>query len=101
MLPVDLPANFPFADFKGLGSGSSQAIALPFQLSGAAPPASGLQSLTQSFIGSIGFAFAADKEYVSEPLRSSKDFARRSRAAKWRSGSSRFITRFRFSSAPR
>ena len=65
LLPVDLPADFPFADFKGLGSGPSQVIALPFQLSGAGPPASGLQGLTQSFIGSSGFAFAVGKEYVS------------------------------------
>ena len=63
-VPVDLPANFPFADFKGLASGSSQAIALPFQLSGAAPPAGGLQSLTQAFVGPVGFAFAVSKEYV-------------------------------------
>ena len=62
---MDLPPDFPFADFKGLGSGPSRAIALPFQLSGAGPPASGLQPLTQSFIGSSGFAFAAAKEYVS------------------------------------
>ena len=63
-IPVDLPSNFPFADFKGLGSGANQVIALPFQLSGA-PPAGGPQSLTQSFIGSSGFAFAVSKEYVS------------------------------------
>ena len=63
--PVDLPPDFPFADFKGLGSDPSRAIALPFQLSGAGPPASGLQPLTQSFIGSSEFAFAAAKEYVS------------------------------------
>ena len=41
LLPVNLPMDFPFADFKGLGSGPSQVIALPFQLSGAGPPASG------------------------------------------------------------
>src|SRR5438046_508185 len=63
-IPVDLPSNFPFADFKGLGSGANQVIALPFQLSGA-PPAGGPQSLTQSFIGSSGFAFAVSQEYVS------------------------------------
>ena len=65
LLPVNLPTGFPFADFKGLGSGQSQVIALPFQLSGANPPASGVQGLTQSFIGSSGFAFAVSKEYVS------------------------------------
>ena len=96
-VPVDLPANFPFADFKGLASGSSQAIALPFQLSGAAPPAGGLQSLTQSFVGPIGFAFAVSKEYVIslidiEAIRAA--MARRSEPV---------LTatyRFRFSSGP-
>jgi peroxiredoxin len=62
LLPVDLPRNFPFDVFKGLGS----AIALPFQLSpGASAPASGVQPLTQSFIGSSGFAVAVNKDYVS------------------------------------
>lgn len=65
LLPVDLPSNFPFSDFKGLGSGSNQVIALPLQLSGAGLPASGLGSLTQSFIGSSGFAFAVSKEHLS------------------------------------
>jgi peroxiredoxin len=63
--PVDLPSDFPFAEFKGLGSGANQVIALPAQLSGAAPPAGGAQALTQSFIGSSGFALAVSKEYVS------------------------------------
>ena len=58
------PTDFPFAAFKGLGSGSGQVIALPFQLSGAGAPASGVQPLTQSFIGSSGFAFAVSSEYV-------------------------------------
>jgi peroxiredoxin len=62
--PVDLPSDFPFAEFKGLGSGASQVLALPFQLSGAAA-AGGPQSLSQSFIGSSGFALAVSKEYVS------------------------------------
>jgi hypothetical protein len=54
--PAALPRDFPFTDFKGLGSGTNQVIALPFQLSGAQAPASGVQPLTQSFIGSSGFA---------------------------------------------
>lgn len=65
LLPVDLPPGFPFAVFKGLGSGASQAIALPFQLSGAQAPASGVQPLTQSFIGASGFALAVRSDYVS------------------------------------
>jgi hypothetical protein len=65
-LPVDLPANFPFTVFKGLGSGASQAIALPFQLSDPPPPppASGVQPLTQSFVDSSGFAVAVSKDFV-------------------------------------
>lgn len=65
LLPVDLPADVPFSDFKGLGSGANAVIALPFQLSGAAPPPSGVQNITESFIGSSAFGFAASKEYVS------------------------------------
>src|SRR5205807_3516030 len=67
LLPVDLPPDFPFTDFKGLGSGSSQVIALPFQLSGKAAPASGAQPLTQSFIGSSGFAVGVSSDYVTAP----------------------------------
>jgi peroxiredoxin len=63
--PAALPRNFPFSDFKGLGSGASQVIALPFQLSGAPAPASGVQPLSQSFIGSSGFAVAVSASYVS------------------------------------
>lgn len=63
--PAALPRDFPFTYFKGLGSGSSQVIALPFQLSGAPAPASGVQPLTQSFIATSGFAFAVSADYVS------------------------------------
>ncbi|MDB6147205.1 MAG: hypothetical protein JWO45_869, partial [Spartobacteria bacterium] len=62
-IPVDLPSHFPFSEFKGLGSGTNQVLALPLQLSNAAPTG-GIQTLTQSFIGSNGFAFAVSKEYV-------------------------------------
>jgi peroxiredoxin len=64
LLPVDLPEGFPFAEFKGLGSGPSAAIALPLQLSSNPPPAEGAQGITQSFIGSSGFGFAASAEHV-------------------------------------
>jgi peroxiredoxin len=64
LLPVDLPANFPFMTFKGLGSGASQAIALGLQVSGTGAPPNGLQGLTQSFIGSSGFAFAVNEVHV-------------------------------------
>jgi peroxiredoxin len=64
-LPVDLPNDFPFTLFKGLGSGSNQVIALPFQLSGAGAPASGVQPLSRSFVGSSGFAVAVSNDYAS------------------------------------
>ena len=65
MLPVDLPDDFAFTSFKGLGSGANQVIALPFQLSGGAPPPNGLQGVTQSFIGSSGFGVAISKAHVT------------------------------------
>jgi peroxiredoxin len=72
MLPVRLPANFPFTTFKGMGSGPSQAIALGLQLSGAGAPANGLQSLTQSSIGSSGFSFAVNEAYVTGLIDTNK-----------------------------
>ncbi|MBA3311479.1 MAG: TlpA family protein disulfide reductase [Nocardioidaceae bacterium] len=65
LLPVDLPSDFPFADFKGVGSGPSRAIALPLQLSGAGAPAGGLHGITHSITGGSGFAFAVRREHVS------------------------------------
>ncbi len=64
LLPVDLPAGFPFADFKGVGSGANAAVALPLQLSSVGPPPGAIQSITQSFIGSSGFAFAVSRQHV-------------------------------------
>ena len=64
LLPVDLPADFPFSEFKGMGSGASQSIAMGLQLSGAGAPTNGLHSMTQSSIGSSGFAFAVSEAYV-------------------------------------
>lgn len=64
LVPVDLPADFPFAEFKGVGGGSGQAVALPLQLSQNAPPPGGIQSITTSFVGTAGFAFGIGKEFV-------------------------------------
>lgn len=65
--PIELPADFAFPGFTSLGSpgnlldstyrdaigsGSAQALVMPFQMSGAAPPASGLHGLTTLFLGS-------------------------------------------------
>jgi peroxiredoxin len=65
--PIDLPATFPFRDFKGVGSGSIQAIALPLQLSGAALP-NALNTISQAFIGSSGFAVAVSQEHATSLL---------------------------------
>lgn len=64
LLPVDLPAGFGFSDFKGLGSGPGQAVALPLQLSGAPPPAAGAQNVNNLFTGPAGFAVGVSQQYV-------------------------------------
>jgi hypothetical protein len=73
LAPVDLPDEFPFREFKGVGTGAGQAIALGLQLSDAASPASGLTSVTQSFVGPSGFAFAVSKEFVESVFKPTKD----------------------------
>jgi peroxiredoxin len=66
LLPVDLPHDFSFGEFKGVGTAAAQAIALGLQLSpGKLPPAAGLQSVTQSVVGPSGFAVAVSKEFVT------------------------------------
>ena len=69
-LPVDLPLDFPFNQFKAVGNGPSQALALPINLSGTGPPGGNVQSVTNLFIGSSGFAFAVSKEHVGSLLQS-------------------------------
>lgn len=64
LLPVDVPQEFPFSEFKGVGSGSTSAIALPLSLSGAGLPAGAIGSITSSFLGSSGFGFAVSREHV-------------------------------------
>jgi peroxiredoxin len=78
MLPVDLLPGFPFSQFKAVGSGlpspfpnpfpGQHALALPLQLSGAASPAGGVQSLSHAFVGSSGFGFAVSNDYVTTML---------------------------------
>ncbi|QIF04533.1 TlpA disulfide reductase family protein [Roseimicrobium sp. ORNL1] len=63
LMPVTLPAGFPFSQFKGIGT-VGQVLTLPLQLSGAGAPASGVQPLHTSFVGSSGFAFAVRKEHI-------------------------------------
>jgi thiol-disulfide isomerase/thioredoxin len=76
LLPVDLPAGFGFTDFKGLGSGPGQGVALPIQLSGAASPPGGAQGVNNLFTGPAGFAFAVSKEYVLTVIRPTIDSLR-------------------------
>jgi hypothetical protein len=66
--PVDLPPEFPFSEFKVIGSGANQVIALPIQLSDAPLPTGRLQSLDENFADSSGFAFAASKESIEDLL---------------------------------
>ena len=73
LVPVDLPSDFPFADFKGIGTGAGQVVALPLQLSDGAPPAGGIQNIVTSFIGTAGFAFAIGKEFVQHVFQPTID----------------------------
>ena len=63
-MPVDLPSDFPFSEFKVLGGGPSQVFALPVQLSETPVPAGHVQSIDHSFIESSGFAVAVSNTYV-------------------------------------
>jgi peroxiredoxin len=66
--PVDLPPEFPFSEFKVIGSGANQVVALPIQVSDSPLPTGRIQNLDESFADSSGFAFAASKEYVEDLL---------------------------------
>jgi hypothetical protein len=66
--PVDLPPEFPFSEFKVIGSGANQVVALPIQLSDSPLPAGRIQNLDDNFADSSGFAFAASKEHVEDLL---------------------------------
>jgi hypothetical protein len=64
LLPVDVPPDFPFEAFKGVGTGAGQALVLGLQLSGAPPPPGGLQAVTQPVVGGNAFAFAVRGGHV-------------------------------------
>src|SRR5262245_9064393 len=66
--PVDLPPDFPFSEFKVMGSGANQVVALPIQVSASPLPTGRIQDLDESFADSSGFAFAASKEHVEDLL---------------------------------
>jgi peroxiredoxin len=97
LLPIDLPADFPFADFKGLGVGANPVIALPLQLSDAPPPSNGLPSLTKSFIGAAGFGFAINKQFVVGRV-DLEPFRQAIKAVKFTALGAKY--RLRFSSGP-
>jgi peroxiredoxin len=61
---VNVPADLKFSEFTALGSGPTQALVLPFQLSDAAPPPGSLSSVTAHLLASNEFAIAVGKEYV-------------------------------------
>lgn len=67
--PVDLPPDFPFSEFKIIGSGANQVVALPIQVSDSPLPTGRIQNLDENFADSSGFAFAASKEYVEDLLQ--------------------------------
>jgi thiol-disulfide isomerase/thioredoxin len=64
LLPVDLPPGFAFSEFKGLGSGASQALALPLQLSDTPAPPGGLLGISNLFLDSAGFAFGIGRDFA-------------------------------------
>lgn len=68
LLPVDLPAGFAFSEFKGLGSGAGQALALPLQLSETPAPPGGLLGVTNLFLDSAGFAFGIGLDFVKRDV---------------------------------
>jgi AhpC/TSA family len=74
--PVDLPPDFPFSEFKVIGSGANRVIALPIQLSDSPLPTGRIQSLGENFADSSGFAFAASKESIEDLSKAVRDFKR-------------------------
>jgi hypothetical protein len=66
--PVDLPPEFPFSEFKVIGSGANQVVALPIQVSDSPLPTGRIQNLDENFADSSGFAFAASKEFIEDLL---------------------------------
>lgn len=67
-MDVELPADFAFAEFGGIGGGSTAAVCLPLQLSGGIPPAGALATVTNAFLGTNEFAIAVSQAYVQTKL---------------------------------
>jgi peroxiredoxin len=67
-MDVELPADFAFAEFGGIGAGSSAAVCLPLHLSEGIPPAGALATVTNAFLGANEFAIAVSQAYVQARL---------------------------------
>lgn len=61
IMPVAVPPQFPFAEFKGVGA----AVALPVSLSGTPLPPNQIHSITQDVLSGSGFGFAVSREHVT------------------------------------
>jgi peroxiredoxin len=71
LLPVGLPSGL--SEFKGLGSGANQALALPIRLTGAGAPTGHIQSVNNLFIGPAGFAVAVGREFIQSQFKPTLD----------------------------
>jgi peroxiredoxin len=67
-MDVELPADFAFAEFGGIGGGNNAAVCLPLQLSEGIPPAGALATVTNAFLGTNEFAIAVSQTYVQTQL---------------------------------
>ncbi len=71
---VEVPDDIPFDNFKPLGSGSNQVVALPVTLGGEAPAASALGSVNNLFLSSGDeYGVAVRREHVESEMQSFKD----------------------------
>jgi peroxiredoxin len=65
-LEVDLPAGFPFVDFKALSSGATQVVALPLPLPNGNFPTGAIGSVNNQFNAGSEFAIAVSREYAQK-----------------------------------
>jgi peroxiredoxin len=73
LLPVDLPPEFAFSSFKGVGGDPSRALALPIQLSDRVPPPGALLDINTLFVGPAAFAFAIGREFITTQFQPTLD----------------------------
>ncbi len=72
---LELPQDFPFKQFKGLGSGSDHVVALPLHQSEPEPPPSAFARFNNVFLtsGYEDFAIAVGKDYILSFIQPSLD----------------------------